>query len=300
MKINLEHKNLNSEKAFDDMFGINNNLVTYIRADELDVIKNQPFKPYPKEKLIELSDDIEKNGLLSPLVVRHINNRYQILSGRNRYNACILKNIVDIPCIVKDVDDNIADLILVNSNLNQRHELLHSEKAFAYKMQLNCIKKQGVPLEPLTSKMKSRDILSKKTSQSNTQIQRYIRLTYLIEPLLNRVDKKNLSFRSGVNISYLSKTEQYILEQYILESNQEISIFQSDSLKKSSKEKELTYENINLIFNPEKIKKEKKKKEFIKIKTSDIQDYIEDIKETELEEFIIFCIKNHRCSNGTP
>jgi len=165
-------------------FASSSDAVTQIQLDMLVPFEGQPFKPYSQEKLMELVEDIKINGILSPVIVRIINDgKYQILAGHNRTNAGRLAGLTTVPCIIKQCDDNEAMLIVVNTNLNQRQELLPSEKAFAYKMQLEAMKRQaGRPKDnsrQVVGNLETADIIGQNSNESGRQIQRYIRLTYV-------------------------------------------------------------------------------------------------------------------------
>lgn len=152
MKIDLSGKTINqpSNDFFAELMGAGTNGgdIKQIDIALLDDFVGQPFKPYSPERLALLAEDIKENGVLSPLIIKPINNgRYQILAGHNRKNAAIIAGLAKVPCIVKEVDEDGAKLILVNTNLNQRQELLPSEKAFAYKMQWEITKgKENAPI----------------------------------------------------------------------------------------------------------------------------------------------------------
>ena len=146
MKTDFDRLMNNSSKAsFQSLLGVKDGEVSVkIPINDLREIENQPFMPYSDAALKELAEDIKLNGLYSPLIVRKKCDYYEILSGRNRYRACKLNEDSSISCIIKNVDDDTANLILVNANLNQRQELKPSEKALAYDMQFNAMKNLGI------------------------------------------------------------------------------------------------------------------------------------------------------------
>lgn len=210
-----------ADEAFDAFLGdgIVAESAINIPIEKLHDYPDQPFKPYNEAKLAELVKDIEQNGILSPLLVRQLADGYQILAGHNRKNAGKLAGLEQLPCIIKQVDDAQAVLIVVNTNLNQRDELLPSEKAFAYKMQLDAMKKQG-KRNDLTSaqvgrRLESREILAMQVGESRNTISRYIRLTLLLPDLLEMVDKKSIPFMAGDNLSHLTKERQEILLTFL-------------------------------------------------------------------------------------
>ena len=219
---------------------------------QLHEFEGQPFKPYPEQKLQELAGDIAANGVLSPLIVRKQEEGWQILAGHNRRRAAMLAGLEEVPCIVKDVDDDMAALIVVNTNLNQREELLPSEKAFAYKMQLDAMKRQAgrpgensVQFERNLIGNESRDILAAQTGESASKIQRYIRLTWLVPELLAMVDNKTLPFIAGVNLSYHHHSLQQELLDF-MDANEiaTVNVKQSEAVKALSEMREETLQEI--------------------------------------------------------
>ena len=237
-KVSFATKTMAPNDAFSMMLGMTGQgeQITLIAVDQLTEYPNQPFKPYTEIKLKELADDIAENGILSPIRVRPHNGAYQILAGHNRRNAAILAGLDKVPCIVKDSDDDSAALIVVNTNLNQREELLPSEKAFAYKMQMEALNQQGKRTD-LTSgtmcrKLNSAEKIKASAGESERNIRNYIRLTHLSSPLLKMVDEKFIPFRSGVNLSYLQNDEQCKLQDFMEENDiQCVSLKQSEALK---------------------------------------------------------------------
>ncbi len=234
-----------------------------VGIDNIDIEKlipyeNQPFKLYEEEQLKELAEDIKANGVLSPVIVRiHPTEKgcYQILSGHNRVNACRLAEIKQVPCIIKEVDDSTANLILVNANLNQRQELLPSEKAFAYKMQMESLKG--------TNQVRTSSEIAENNNESIRTVQKYIRLTFLIPEILSLVDNKSIQMKSGVNLSYLPRKEQETVYKYIVDNKIKLSLEQSENIKKVAKENNINLYHLECIF-----KKTKKEKQPTNIKLS--------------------------------
>lgn len=188
---------------------------------------SQPFKPYPPDKLQELAENIRKNGVIEAICVRPTGNgRFQIIAGHNRVAAAKLAGLATIPAVVRQMDDDEAALRLVDSNLQHRETLLPSEKAFAYRLQLEAMNRQGqrtdLTYSPLDNKLKggtTAQEVGSKSGDSQPQIFRYVRLTYLIPPLLEMVDNKKFGFRAAVEVSYLPKEEQELLLQIMTEHN---------------------------------------------------------------------------------
>ena len=175
--------------------------------------KQQPFKPYNEEKLLELAESIEKRGVIEPICVRPLpDGRMQILAGHNRVAAAKLAGLTTIPAQVRMLDDNEAQILMVDSNLQHREKLLVSEKAFAYKLRMDALRCQGKRTDltstPLVSKSRSDENIGAEVGESREQVRRYIRLTELVEDLLDLADKETLSLRAGVELSYLTKDQQ--------------------------------------------------------------------------------------------
>ncbi|HIS07614.1 MAG TPA: ParB/RepB/Spo0J family partition protein [Candidatus Choladocola avistercoris] len=193
----------------------NREYVKDIPLDKISDFPNHPFKVQMDEKMREMIESIREHGVLSPALVRPSGDgTYEMVAGHRRKFASQMADRKDIPCIVRDLTDDEATILMVDSNL-QREEILPSEKAFAYKMKLDAMKRQGkrtdltsVPMEP---KWRSNEELAKQSTDSVSQIKRYIRLTELIQPVLDMVDEKKIALRPAVELSYLSRDQQQIL-----------------------------------------------------------------------------------------
>lgn len=189
-----------------------------IPLSQISDFPNHPFKVKMDESMSDLVESVKSYGVLSPVIVRPKGNgEYEMIAGHRRKKASELAGKDSIKCIVQDVTDDEAIILMVDSNL-QREQLLPSEKAFAYKMKLDAMKRQvgrpkenGVPVGHHFLEGKSREILADNSPDSNTQIQRYIRLTNLSQPLLDMVDDGKIAMRPAVELSYLTKNEQKIL-----------------------------------------------------------------------------------------
>ena len=207
-------------KSYDDLFktdeGRKTEEIKPIPLSELKPFSEQPFKVLENEDMEQLVESVKENGVLSPIVARpHPEGGYEILSGHRRAKACEIAGIQEVPVVVKDLDDDTAIILLVDSNL-QREHILPSEKAFAYQMKLEAMKrKAGRPSKENSvqfgqnfSPVDSRKELAEQTGESSVQIQRYIRLTELIDPLLEMVDSKAMALNAGVELSFLKTKEQ--------------------------------------------------------------------------------------------
>lgn len=172
---------------------------------------NHPFKVKEDEKMMELIESVSAHGVLAPVLVRPKGNGYEMISGHRRKYASHLVGMMEIPCIIRNLSDDEATILLVDSNL-QREEILPSEKAFAYKMKIEALNHQGkrsdLTSTPLVSKLRTNEKVGQEHGDSREQVRRYIRLTELIPSLLDMVDEKRIAFQTGVTISYLKMGEQ--------------------------------------------------------------------------------------------
>ena len=197
-------------------------------AMDLEIVKIRPFKDHPfkvldDEKMQDLMESIRINGILSPVLVRPIGNgTYEMVSGHRRMHAAMMLGMDTVPAIIREMTDDEAVVKMVDANI-QREELLPSEKAFAYKMKMDAMRRQGartdLTMETTSNqngwKLESADLVSEETGESKTQIRRYIRLTSLIPELLDYVDQKRIQFVVGVEISYIDQEIQKWLFEYI-------------------------------------------------------------------------------------
>lgn len=246
--------------------------VKYIDIDKIKDFPNHPFKVVNDVKMQELASSVKEYGVILPIMVRpKEDGTYEIVSGHRRKMAAQIAGLKDIKCIVKDLTDDEATIIMVDSNI-QREEILPSERAFAYKMKLEAMKHQGIRNDltsrPVGDKL-STEVLGEEVGESARQIQRYIRLTELIPEILQMVDDKKVAFRPAVELSYLSEENQYVLLN-IMEFNEcTPSLAQAIRLKKLEQEGNLTEEKLETIMEQEK----PNQKEQIKFGVEKIQDY---------------------------
>lgn len=206
-------------------------IIKTIPISELKAYESQPFKVLLDESMAELAESIKDVGVLSPIIARpHKDGGYEILSGHRRAKACELVGITEVPVVVKCIDDDAAAILLVDSNL-QRENILPSEKAYAYQMKLEALKHQGKPTSfQIGTKLRSDEEIAIQTGESRNQIQRYIRLTNLIDPILQMVDEKQIAFNAAVEISYLGSLEQAELYKMIEQEQTAPSIEQAKKL----------------------------------------------------------------------
>ena len=219
-------KNRSGEKiklaSIDELLGVvNEESAMEIEISKIHPFKNHPFKVLDDEKMQDLVESVKINGVLTPVLLRMDENEdYEMVSGHRRMHAAQLAGLTTIPAIVRELSDDDAIVAMVDANI-QREELLPSEKAFAYKMKLDAMKRQGIRTD-LTcvqnehkSGKKSRELLGEQVGISSVQVTRYIRLTELIPKLLDLVDNKKLQFTVAVNISYIDKEVQEWIYEYI-------------------------------------------------------------------------------------
>ena len=234
--------------------------VQSLPLDRLMPFPNHPFKVLDDEKMQETVESIKKRGVLVPILVRPTNDgNFEIVSGHRRHHASLLAGKTEIPAIVREMDDDTAILLMVDSNL-QREELLPSEKAFAYKMKRDAKKRQtGRKPRENDSQLgnhfdtrKSSDILAEQTGDSKNQIFRYIRLTNLVPELLDMVDEKKIAFNPAVELSYLDESQQRDFLEAMNDTQNAPSLSQAQRLKKLVQEGHFSYDVAFAVMGEEK------------------------------------------------
>ena len=243
--------------------------VKNIPLDELHPFKNHPFKILNNEEMERMIESIRKVGTITPALARPLpDGGYELVSGHRRLAACQVLGIETMPVIVREMSDDEAVIAMVDANL-QRETILPSEKAFAYKMKLEAIKHQGVTSRQVGEKLLSVTQVSKDSNDSERQIQRYIRLTYLIPELLSMVDDNKIAFNPAVEISYLDRDEQLTLLDAINMNDCTPSHAQSIRLKKMSQDGLLTADAVYAVLSEEK----PNQKEQIKLPRDELRKY---------------------------
>ncbi len=243
--------------------------VKNIPLDELHPFKNHPFKILNNEEMERMIESIREVGTITPALARPLpDGGYELISGHRRLAACQVLGIETMPVIVREMSDDEAVIAMVDANL-QRETILPSEKAFAYKMKLEAIKHQGVTSRQLGEKLLSVTQVSKDSDDSERQIQRYIRLTYLIPELLSMVDDNKIAFNPAVEISYLDRDEQLTLFDAINMNDCTPSHAQSIRLKKMSQDGLLTADAVYAVLSEEK----PNQKEQIKLPRDELRKY---------------------------
>ena len=220
--------------------------VQQIPIAELHPFTNHPFKVLDDESMQRTVESVEQYGVLSPLIARPCpEGGYEIISGHRRQHAAQLAGLETLPVIVRNMDDNAAVLLMVDSNL-QRENILPSERAFAYKMKLEALKKQGarsdLTSDQLGQKLWSVEQVANDAGESKTQIQRFIRLTNLIPELLNMVDEKKIAFNPAVELSYLNEAQQRDFLEAMEDTQNAPSLSQAQRLKKLALEDHFSYD----------------------------------------------------------
>ena len=208
--------------SIDELLGVvNEESAMEIEISRIHVFKDHPFKVLDDEKMADLVESVKTYGVLTPVLLRSDReNGYEMISGHRRMHAAVIAGLATIPAIVRELSDDDAVIAMVDANI-QREELLPSEKAFAYRMKLEAMKRQGVRVDLTCDQnehklgKKSREVLGEQLGISSAQIQRYIRLTELIPELLDMVDTKKLNFTIAVDISYIDKEMQKWIYEYI-------------------------------------------------------------------------------------
>ena len=267
-------------KGLDDLFSTEENRqeeqreqVQQIPIDALHPFTNHPFKVLDDEAMTRTVESIAQYGVLAPLIARpRPEGGYEIISGHRRQYAAKLAGLETLPVIVRNMDDDAAVLLMVDSNL-QRETILPSERAFAYKMKLEAIKNQGARSD-LTSaqvgrKLEAADIVGQEAGDSRNQVRRFIRLTNLIPELLDMVDEKKISFNPAVELSYLDESQQRAFLEAMDGTQNAPSVSQAQQLKKMAQCGEFTYEKAFDILGQEK----KSEQDTVTIKNDILRKY---------------------------
>ena len=266
--------------------------IVNIELDKLDNFVNHPFKVVENQEMYDLAQSIKERDVLVPAIVREKEKgRYELISGHRRKYASALAGKETLPCIVRNLSDDEATIMMVESN-NQREKILPSEKAFSYKMKLDALSHQGerndLTSAPVEHKLKSRDLMAKEIGESSSNIQRYIRLTNLTPKLLDMVDEERIAFRPAVELSYLTKDEQNSLLDYVEMFDSTPSLSQAIELKVLSQNNKLNLEIMEKIMGEEKPNQRPK----LQIRESRIRSVLpKNITENKVEDFIVRSIE---------
>lgn len=225
-----------------------------VAIDKLVPFKNHPFKVVDDEAMLRTTESIAQYGVLTPLIARPLENgTFEIISGHRRAHAALAAGLTEVPVLVRQMDDDAATVLMVDSNL-QRENILPSERAFAYKMKLEAMKrKAGRPSKENVSQIgtqkRSDQLMAEEMGESRNQIQRFIRLTNLIPPILDMVDQKQISFNPAVELSYLKPEEQETFLEAMDEAQAAPSLSQAQRLKKLSQDGNFSLDTAREIMN---------------------------------------------------
>ena len=247
--------------------------VQQIPIGELFPFKNHPFKVLDDESMQRTVESVEQYGVLSPLIARpRPEGGYEIISGHRRQHAAQLAGLDALPVIVRQMDDDAAVLLMVDSNL-QRENILPSERAFAYKMKLEALKNQGARSD-LTSaqigpKLTAAEKVAEEASDTKSQVKRFIRLTNLVPELLDMVDEKKIAFNPAVELSYLDESQQRDFLEAMEDTQNAPSLSQAQQLKKMAQQGEFSYEKAFDVMGQEK----KSEKDTVTIKNETLRKY---------------------------
>ena len=265
-----------------------------IQVDKLKTFENHPYKVEENEEMEMLTQSIKENGILSPLIVRPIeNSEYEIISGHRRLFASKRAGLTEVPAFVYEMDRDKATIALVDSNLHREH-LLPSEKAFAYKMKVEAMSRQGKRTDLTSSQVGKRlntyEVIAEESGESRNQIHRYIRLTNLLPELLKYVDDGQISFTPAVELSYLNDIEQRDLLQAMELNDCTPSLSQAVRMKKLSQQGRLDDDKIGEIMAEEKANQ----KERIKIPTERVRKYFpKSFSNSQIEDEIVKLCEVH-------
>ena len=267
-------------KGLDDIFSTEESRqeeqreqVQQIPVSELFPFKNHPFKVLDDDSMTRTVESISQFGVLAPLIARpRPEGGYEIISGHRRKHAAELANLDTVPVIVRNMEDDAATILMVDSNL-QREHILPSERAFAYKMKLDAIKNQGARSDLTSSqigtKLRADEKVAQDLGESRNQVQRFIRLTNLIPELLDMVDEKKIAFNPAVELSYLDESQQRDFLEAMEDTQNAPSLSQAQQLKKMAQQGEFSYEKAFDVMGQEK----KSEKDTVTIKNETLRKY---------------------------
>ena len=267
-----------------------------IAISNLHPFEGHPYKVIDNEEMEALTESILQNGIVSPLIVRPLENtdgEYEVISGHRRLYAAQKAGLTDVPALIYSIDRDAAAILLVDSNLHREH-ILPSEKAFAYKMKLEAMKHQGWRSD-LTSaqvggKLETAEIIGGESGDSRNQVRRYIRLTNLIPEILQYVDDGCISFTPAVELSFLNEQEQYDLLEQIELNDCTPSLSQACRFKKMSQEQGLTPEHIAEVMSEEKANQ----REMFKLPMERIRQFIPNANAKQTEDFVLKACEHYR------
>ena len=286
--------------SYDDLFSTEESRaeegmekIMEISLDELHPFRNHPFKVLDDDRMRDTVESIREYGVLVPAIARpREDGGYELISGHRRKRGCELLGLDTMPVIVRDLDDDAATIIMVDSNI-QRENILPSEKAFAYKMKLEAIKHQGARTDltsfQLGTKLRSDEIVGESVGESARTVQRFIRLTNLIPELLDMVDARKIAFNPAVELSYLKSEEQKMLLETMESEQATPSLSQAQRLKRFSQEGRMTPDVMQIIMSEEK----KSDVDRVSLSAERLRPYFpKDFTPRQMEETILKLLEN--------
>jgi len=286
--------------SYDDLFSTEESRaeasmekVMEISLDKLYPFRNHPFKVLDDDRMRDTAESIREYGVLVPAIARpREDGGYELISGHRRKRGCELLGLDTMPVIVRDLDDDAATIIMVDSNI-QRENILPSEKAFAYKMKLEAIKHQGARTDltsfQLGTKLRSDEIVGESVGESARTVQRFIRLTKLIPELLDMVDTRKIAFNPAVELSYLKPDEQKMLLETMESEQATPSLSQAQRLKRFSQEGRMTPDVMQIIMSEEK----KSDVDRVSLSAERLRPYFpKDFAPRQMEETILKLLEN--------
>ena len=265
-----------------------------LKIEQLRPFEGHPYKVQDNEEMTALSESIRESGILSPLIVRPVEeNQYEVISGHRRLYAARKAGLTEVPVLICVLDWDAAAIALVDSNLHREH-ILPSEKAFAYKLKMEAMSRQGhrsdLTSDQVGRKLETAEMIAWQSDDSKSQVRRYIRLTHLIPELLEKMDKEEIAFSVGVELSYLDEQSQYdVLEQ--CEINEcTPSYSQAWRMHKADREGLLTRDVIQFIMSEEK----PNQRETVKIPTEKLRKFAPVADPRQLEDFVLKACEHYR------
>lgn len=263
-----------------------------ISINKIHPFEGHPYKVLDNEEMNNLIQSVQLHGIMSPLIVRPLENKtdeYEIISGHRRFRAAQKAGLTEIPAFIYAVNRDKAAIMLVDSNLHREH-ILPSEKAFAYKLKYDALRHQGTSSQ-LGTKLRTDEYIAQESGESRNQVQRYIRLTYLIPELLDLMDEGKIAFSVGVELSYLDDNVQYALLEIIERDNCTPSYSQAFHMHKAMREGTLTMEYIEELMSQEKANQ----RETIKLSSERIRSYVpKKYNAKQTEDFIIKALEHYQ------
>lgn len=263
-----------------------------ISINKIHPFEGHPYKVLDNEEMNNLIQSVQEYGIMSPLIVRPLENKtdeYEIISGHRRFRAAQKAGLTEVPAYIYAVNRDEAAIMLVDSNLHREH-ILPSEKAFAYKLKYDALKHQGTSSQ-VGTKLRTDEFIAQESGENRNQVQRYIRLTYLIPELLDLMDEGKIAFSVGVELSYLDDNVQYALLDIIERDNCTPSYSQAFHMHKEMREGRLTMAYIEDLMSQEK----PNQRETIKLSSERIRSYVpERYNAKETEDFIIKALEHYQ------